>query len=189
MDGVRVFESNGAMLHAKTAVADGKWARVGSTNLNIASWFGNCELDAVIEDERFAHEMEEMYLQDLGIISEVVLNPKQKAHAPGEPLHPQPAFSDQRRRQRWASGCRSSSNEQRYRCGFYESPATGANRSGLIMITAGTLLLTAAILFAFFPRLLVYPVVVFLGWAAAALLFRGYRLHGTLEMLEKVKKE
>ena len=32
--GVRVFEWNGTMLHAKTAVADGVWARVGSTNLN-----------------------------------------------------------------------------------------------------------------------------------------------------------
>ena len=43
--GVRVFEWNGSMLHAKTAVADGRWARVGSTNLNIASWIGNWELD------------------------------------------------------------------------------------------------------------------------------------------------
>lgn len=49
--GVRIFEWNGTMLHAKTAVADGHWARVGSSNLNIASWFGNCELDAVIEDD------------------------------------------------------------------------------------------------------------------------------------------
>src|SRR5690606_9166453 len=52
--GVRIFEWNGTMLHAKTAVADGSWARVGSTNLNVASWFGNCELDAVIEDADFA---------------------------------------------------------------------------------------------------------------------------------------
>ena len=36
--GIRVFEWNGSMLHAKTAVADGQWARVGSSNLNIASW-------------------------------------------------------------------------------------------------------------------------------------------------------
>src|SRR5262245_59733152 len=36
--GVRVFAWNGAMLHAKTAVADGHWARVGSSNLNVASW-------------------------------------------------------------------------------------------------------------------------------------------------------
>ena len=38
--GVRVFEWNGPMLHAKTAVADARWARVGSTNLNPASWIG-----------------------------------------------------------------------------------------------------------------------------------------------------
>ena len=47
------------MVHAKTAIADSRWARVGSTNLNIAGWLGNCELDAVIEDEGFAHQMEE----------------------------------------------------------------------------------------------------------------------------------
>src|SRR6185437_887968 len=33
--GVRIFEWNGTMIHAKTAVCDGRWARVGSTNLNI----------------------------------------------------------------------------------------------------------------------------------------------------------
>ena len=38
------------MLHAKTAVADARWARVGSTNLNLASWIGNYELDVAIED-------------------------------------------------------------------------------------------------------------------------------------------
>ena len=52
--GVRVFEWNGTMLHAKTAVADSNWARVGSSNLNVASWLGNCELDVVVEDESFA---------------------------------------------------------------------------------------------------------------------------------------
>ena len=48
--GVRIFEWNGVMIHAKTAVADGRWARVGSTNANITSWFGNWELDVAIED-------------------------------------------------------------------------------------------------------------------------------------------
>ena len=57
--GVRVFEWNGAMLHAKTAVADGRWARVGSSNLNVASWFSNCEMDLMVEDERFTRKMEE----------------------------------------------------------------------------------------------------------------------------------
>jgi len=39
------------MLNAKTSVAEGRWARVGSSNLDIASWLGNCELDVVAEDE------------------------------------------------------------------------------------------------------------------------------------------
>src|SRR5690606_1152870 len=56
--GVRIFEWNGPMMHAKTAVADGRWARVGSTNLNIASWFNNYEMDVVVEDSAFAQAME-----------------------------------------------------------------------------------------------------------------------------------
>ena len=60
--GVRVFEWNGPMMHAKTAVADGMWGRVGSTNLNIASWMGNYELDVAIEDQAFAQLMEDSVL-------------------------------------------------------------------------------------------------------------------------------
>ena len=47
--GIRIFEWNGTMVHAKTAVADGKWGRVGSSNLNIQSWLGNWELDVAVE--------------------------------------------------------------------------------------------------------------------------------------------
>jgi cardiolipin synthase A/B len=54
--GVRVFEGNGVMLHAKTSIVEGGWARVSSLNLNIASWLGNCELDVVAEDESFARQ-------------------------------------------------------------------------------------------------------------------------------------
>jgi hypothetical protein len=43
--GIRIFEWNGTMLHAKSAVADTRWARIGSTNLNLASFVGNYELD------------------------------------------------------------------------------------------------------------------------------------------------
>jgi cardiolipin synthase len=71
--GVRVFEWNGSMMHAKTAVADGRWARVGSSNLNIASWIGNCELDVAIENTAFAGSMEEQYLRDLDRATEIVL--------------------------------------------------------------------------------------------------------------------
>jgi cardiolipin synthase len=71
--GVRIFEWNGVMIHAKTAVADGKWARVGSTNANITSWFGNWELDVAVEDEKFGREMMEMFERDLENSTEVVL--------------------------------------------------------------------------------------------------------------------
>jgi cardiolipin synthase len=72
--GVRAFEWNGVMPHAKTDVAEGRWARVGSSNLNIASWLDNCELDVAAEDESFARLMGDMYLQDLTNATEVVLD-------------------------------------------------------------------------------------------------------------------
>ena len=77
--GVRIFEWNGPMLHAKTAVADGRWARVGSTNLNLASWVSNWELDVIAEDEGFASEMQAMYLDDLSHSTEIVLTRKRHA--------------------------------------------------------------------------------------------------------------
>ncbi len=71
--GARVFEWKGPMLHAKTAVADGRWARVGSSNLNIASWVGNYELDVLVEDENFPAQMEQMFEADLADSTEIVL--------------------------------------------------------------------------------------------------------------------
>jgi len=72
--GVRVYEWNGPMIHAKTAVADGRWARVGSSNLNIASWMSNYELDVAVEDQSFARQMEAMYERDLTLSTEIVLS-------------------------------------------------------------------------------------------------------------------
>ena len=71
--GVRVFEWNGTMLHAKSAVADGFWTRIGSTNLNIASWMGNYELDVAIEDAAFATTMAAQFEADLSRATEIVL--------------------------------------------------------------------------------------------------------------------
>src|SRR5205085_6615655 len=78
--GVRVFEWNGSMIHAKTAVVDGRWARVGSTNLNVASWMGNWELDVAVEDTNFAAEMERTYEADLANSTEILLGlPRRRA--------------------------------------------------------------------------------------------------------------
>ncbi|MES2720927.1 MAG: phospholipase D-like domain-containing protein [Pseudomonadota bacterium] len=78
--GVRVFEWNGPMLHAKTAVIDGHWARVGSSNLNPASWLGNYELDVAIECAGFGAQMETQFLTDLDSATEIVLRPDQSVH-------------------------------------------------------------------------------------------------------------
>ncbi|HVT33529.1 MAG TPA: phospholipase D-like domain-containing protein [Rhodanobacteraceae bacterium] len=80
--GVRVFEWNGSMLHAKTAVADSRWARVGSSNLNLSSWIGNCELDVAVEDETFARAMEAQYETDLGHATEIVLKLPRRQRKP-----------------------------------------------------------------------------------------------------------
>ena len=82
--GVSVFEWNGAMIHAKSAVADGLWARVGSTNLNIASWLSNWELDVAVENADFAQEMEEMYAEDLANSTEIVLNARRRIAVTGK---------------------------------------------------------------------------------------------------------
>jgi cardiolipin synthase len=173
--GVRVFEWNGTMLHAKTAVADGRCARVGSTNLNISSWLGNCELDAVVEDELFASEMEEMYLQDLTNATEVVLDAKQKVRAPGEPLHSHPMMtSGGGRAGRAAAGAVRIGN------------AVGAaftNRRVLdpveahLMTCVGALFLILAALFALFSHVLPYPLLIIFAWLGVALLYRSYKLH------------
>lgn len=63
--GVRIFEWQGPMLHAKTTVVDGKWCRVGSSNLNLASLLTNWELDVVVEHEGFGRAAEQMFLRDL----------------------------------------------------------------------------------------------------------------------------
>jgi cardiolipin synthase A/B len=76
--GVRVYEWNGTMVHAKTAVCDGVWARIGSTNLNLASWLGNWELDVVIENNILAASVADMFLEDLRNSTEIVITEHNK---------------------------------------------------------------------------------------------------------------
>ena len=172
--GVRVFEWNGPMMHAKTAVADSSWARVGSTNLNIASWFGNCELDAVIADESFAREMEDMYLQDPTNATEVVLDAKQKVRAPNEPAHPFASSTGGGSAGRAAAGAVRISNA--IGAAFTNRRELGPVEARL-MIIIGVLLLGLAFLFGHFPRALAVPIVVVFVWIAAALFYRAVKLY------------
>jgi len=63
--GVKVYERRSAMLHAKTAVIDGVWSTIGSTNLDMRSFLHNDEINAVILSIDFAERMEALFQRDL----------------------------------------------------------------------------------------------------------------------------
>jgi cardiolipin synthase len=70
-NGVRIWEWNGIMMHAKTSVIDGRWVRVGSTDFNPLGVAINYELDAVIESKELGKEAEAMFLHDLEESTEI----------------------------------------------------------------------------------------------------------------------
>jgi cardiolipin synthase A/B len=72
-NGVRIWEWQGEMMHAKSSVVDGRWVRVGSTDFNPLGVAINYELDAVIDDPRLGMEAERMFLADLDDSREVTL--------------------------------------------------------------------------------------------------------------------
>lgn len=82
--GVRIFEWNNSMIHAKTLVLDGMWARIGSTNLNISSWFANSELDVVLEGKEAVAPLALAYVDDLQHSTEVILSQEKQAQLVNE---------------------------------------------------------------------------------------------------------
>ncbi len=172
--GVRVFEWDGPMLHAKTAVVDGHWSRVGSTNLNLASWLGNWELDVVVEDDGFANEMQQMFLDDLDHSTEIVLTRKRRPQ-PVTPRHLRP---------RPRGGARGSANwaaKGVLRIGNFVG-ASMTNRRVLgpaessLMLMSG-LTLAAFVMITFLLPRIVAGVLALLGaWVAVTLLVHAWRI-------------
>jgi cardiolipin synthase len=166
--GVRVFEWNGPMIHAKSAVADGWWARVGSTNLNLASWVGNYELDALIEDSGFARLMEEQYVTDLTNATEVLLTERRRVVRPGRPAR--------------GAGSAGRAAAGALRLGNTVTAAVGNRRvlapaeARIIAGIALTLIAAAAAAFRW-PRLLAWPLAAILAWVGIGLVIRAYRLN------------
>ena len=72
-NGVRVWEWNGEMMHAKTSVVDGRWIRVGSTDFNMLGVAINYELDALVEDPDIGREAEDRFRTDLEDSREVTM--------------------------------------------------------------------------------------------------------------------
>ena len=63
--GVKIYERDDGMLHSKTAVMDGVWSVVGSSNFDHRSVLFNDEVDAVIIGEKTGEQLEHYFLQDL----------------------------------------------------------------------------------------------------------------------------
>jgi cardiolipin synthase len=71
--GIRVFEYTPAFLHAKVAVIDGRWATVGSSNIDPLSLWLNLEANVVVVDEGFAralaHRLEQAFAESVEVTS------------------------------------------------------------------------------------------------------------------------
>ncbi len=63
--GIRVYEYARSVLHAKTAVIDGIWSTVGSSNIDRRSFSRNLEINAIILDQPFGDQMERVFFADL----------------------------------------------------------------------------------------------------------------------------
>ena len=169
--GVRVFEWNGSMLHAKTAVADARWARVGSTNLNLASWIGNRELDVVVENEAFGRQMEEMFREDLSHSTEIILHRWARVRPVGNVRQP---------RVRGAGGSTTRAAAGALRVGNALGSVLAARRlhgpaERWLMAEGGFLLAVVAALGFLWPRLVAWPLAAFSLWLGLALLARSVR--------------
>jgi cardiolipin synthase len=173
--GIRVFEWNGSMLHAKTAVADGQWARVGSSNLNVSSWLANYEIDVAVEDAGFASLLAAQFERDVHNATELVLasRPNRRSEqilnsVSRPPKVPRAAGSTSRA----AAGALRIANTV---------GAALSNRRVLGDVSEGPLLTGALILAALavisflWPRWIAWPFGTLAGWLALNLLIRNWR--------------
>ena len=69
--GVRIYEYQGAVMHAKTVVIDGVWSTIGSSNVDWRSFYLNDEVNAVVVSAGFGAEMARIFAKDLGEATEV----------------------------------------------------------------------------------------------------------------------
>jgi Phosphatidylserine/phosphatidylglycerophosphate/cardiolipin synthases and related enzymes len=175
--GIRVFEWNGSMLHAKTAVADGQWARVGSSNLNIASWLSNRELDVAVEDAGVAGQLAAQYERDLGNATEIVLAaPRRRGSS--ERVRSSEARPPRIRRGGGSSG-RAAAGALRIAnsvgAALTNRRVLGDSSSGPLFI--GMLVLLAlAVIAILWPAWVGWPLGMLCGWFALNLGIRAWRL-------------
>ena len=71
--GVKIYERRHALLHAKTALIDGVWSTVGSTNLDWRSFLHNQEVNAVVLGPAFGTQMRASFNDDVANSDEITL--------------------------------------------------------------------------------------------------------------------
>jgi cardiolipin synthase len=178
--GVRIFEWNGSMMHAKTAVVDGRWSRIGSSNLNIATFIGNYELDVAIDDVNVAREMERMYVDDLSNATEIILSRNRVFHV----ALSSPELESQRTQQYYDGLPRSKGSAAAagaIRVANAVSAAMTNHRilgpaEGGVLLVSGVVLLALAVLGALWPPLLALPIALVALYTGLALVWRAIRV-------------
>ncbi len=173
--GVRVFEWNGTMLHAKTAVADDLWARIGSTNLNIASWMGNYELDVAIEDRGFGALMVAQYEKDLARSTEIVLTRRNRMAPTEGGAGPAARRARSGSAGRVAAGAVSVGSA--LGAALTNRRTLGAAESGLLA-KVSALAIGFAIVAALWPRVVAWPLAVLGAWVGIAWAAKAHGLRG-----------
>jgi cardiolipin synthase len=176
--GVRIFEWQGPMMHAKTSVVDGVWSRVGSSNLNGASLMGNWELDVGVLDRELAGQLEGLFLADLASSVEIVLPGKlspRAARAGEEPrqasLEPSGTLPQRLERQLRTLGRHQGrlSMASVVRAGFALGDALAGDRplgreDRTVLGTVSILILGVAVLAALAPTAVGWTIAVVAGW-------------------------
>lgn len=71
--GIKIYERQGALLHAKTGLIDGVWSTIGSTNLDWRSFTNNQEINAVILGNVFGEKMQALFGKDLTSSKQITL--------------------------------------------------------------------------------------------------------------------
>lgn len=71
--GIHIYQRQGVMLHSKTAMVDGVWATVGSTNLDWRSFLHNDELNTVVLGKEFGDQIQTMIDKDIAASEHIQL--------------------------------------------------------------------------------------------------------------------
>jgi cardiolipin synthase len=162
------------MVHAKTAVADGCWSRIGSSNSNLASWVSNRELDVTISDPAFAAEMEAMFEHDMTNCTEIFLQPGRSGITRPRAEHDSPPTGPRKTRaSRFAAGALGIGST--LRATFTQTRTLGPGEL-FILLGAAAALLALTLLTILLPKLIAWPLAAIFLWSAIAMAIHAAKL-------------